>query len=128
MTKDTCIQHFYKKKKTSQDSTIHTRLLQNPWGLSYGKQENTLTLGIPHARLQTWKDSSCKSNSHLQGSGGLSRGPAMSALGRSDRRRVTLTNVLKCAELRRTDTSGEKRGEERGAQFGTRETISPVRV
>ena len=67
MTKDTCIQHFYKKKKTPQYLTIHTRLLQNPWGLSYGKQENTLTLVIPHAHLQTWKDLGCKSNSHLQG-------------------------------------------------------------
>lgn len=81
-------------------------------------------LVIPHAHLQTWKDSSCKSNSHLQGSGGLNSGPTMSALGRSDRRRVTLKSVLKCAEVRRTDASVEKRG----AQFKTREIISRVKV
>ena len=42
----------------------------------------------------------------------------MSALGRSDRKDVTLTRVLKCAELRRTDASVEKRG----ARFETRES------
>lgn len=48
----------------------------------------------------------------------------MSALGRSDRKHVTLTRVLKCAEVRRSDASVEKRG----AQFETRETISYVKV
>lgn len=75
-------------------------------------------LVILHAHLHTWKDLSCKTNSHLQGSGGLNRGPTMSALGRSDRKDVTLTRVLKCAELRRTDASVEKRG----ARFETRES------
>ena len=77
-----------------------------------------------HAHLHTRKDSSSKSNSHLQGSGGLNRGPTMSTLGRSDRKHVTLTRVLKCAEVRRRDASVEKRG----AQFETRETISRVKV
>lgn len=122
MTKDTCVQHLYKKKKKSQVSTIHTRLLQNPWASATKKK--ILTLVIPHAHMHPWKDSSCKSNAHLQCSGGLNRDLTVSALGRWDRRHVTLTSVLKCAEVRRRDAGVEKMG----VQFGTRETISGVKV
>ena len=122
MTKDTCVQHLYKKKKKIPFQPSIPGFSKTH-GASATK-EKILTLVIPHAHLHTWKDSSCKSNAHLQCSGGLNRDVTVSALGRWDRRHVTLTSVLKCAEVRRRDAGVEKMG----VQSGTRETISGVKV